>query len=121
MMEIDPHTLQQILHRIYQQMRCPQCGRRVPVDFSSVQVVADAAILLQLRCDSCNTYIVLQASLQGMEQITGKPYEYDVTANVSSSMEMSNDEMVLLHSALEQHGGSFEALFKEVHIEEDKS
>ena len=118
-MDIDPHTLQQILHRIYQQMRCPQCGKRVPVDFSSVRVVADSAMLLQLRCEACNAYIVLQASLSGVEHIAGAPYEQDATANVSSSMEVSKEELGMLKQALEEHDGSFEKLFKDVQIEED--
>ncbi|MBT7929493.1 hypothetical protein HN682_06225, partial [Candidatus Peregrinibacteria bacterium] len=62
-MDIDPHTLQRILDRIEKQMRCPQCGRQVPVDFSSVRLMAENAMLLQVKCDDCNAYIVLQASL----------------------------------------------------------
>lgn len=118
-MDLDPHTLQHILQRIYQQMRCPQCGKRVPVDLSTVRIVADNAMLLQLKCDTCNAYIVLQASLQGVEHITGQPYAVDETANVSTSMEISKDELHVLSSALEEAGGSFEQLFKEVHIEEE--
>lgn len=118
-MDLDPHSLQHILQRIYQQMRCPQCGKRVPVDFSTVRVVAENAMLLQLKCETCNAYIVLQASLQGVEKITGKPYDVDETANVSSSMELSKDELTVLTGALEEAGGSFEKLFKEVHIEEE--
>ena len=118
-MDLDPHTLQHILERIYQQMRCPQCGKRVPVDFSTVRVVSDNAMLLQLKCETCNAYIVLQASLQGVENITGKPYDIDQTANMSTSMEMSKEELSVLSSALEDAGGSFEQLFKEVHIEEE--
>lgn len=118
-MNLDPHSLQHILQRIYQQMRCPQCGKRVPVDFSTVRVVADNAMLLQLKCETCNAYIVLQASLQGVEHVLGKPYDVDETANVSSSMELSKQELTILTGALEQAGGSFEKLFKEVHIEEE--
>lgn len=111
-MEIDPHTLQQILQRIYQQMRCPQCGKRVPVDFSSVRVVADQAMLLQLKCETCNAYIVLHASLQGVDQLSAKAYEEDITANVSTSLELSNSELQMLRQGLSEAGGSFEALFK---------
>ena len=53
-MEIDPHTLQQILQRIHQQMRCPQCGKRVTVDLSAVRVVAHESMLLQIKCDGCS-------------------------------------------------------------------
>ncbi|MDA1209316.1 MAG: hypothetical protein O2904_04780 [bacterium] len=111
-MEIDPHTLQHILQRIYQQMRCPQCGKRVPVDFSSVRVVADTAMLLQLKCDMCNAYIVLQASLQGVEEIGVKPYVEDETLNNSTTLEFSKKELGMLQQGLEQAGGSFESLFE---------
>lgn len=112
-MELDPHTLQQILDRIKQQMRCPQCGKNVPVDFSSVQVVSDDAMLLQLKCDSCNAFIVLHASLQGVEHIQAQQEEEDGTVNVSSTMQISKQEMDTLQQALEQSGGSFEKLFKD--------
>ncbi|MDD5623857.1 MAG: hypothetical protein PHI23_04065 [Candidatus Peribacteraceae bacterium] len=112
-MELDPHTLQQILHRIRQQMRCPQCGKHVPVDFSSVRVVGDHAMLLQLKCDMCNAYIVLHASLQGIEKISAPGYEKDATANVSSSLQFSEKEITMLEEALDQSGGSFEKLFQQ--------
>ena len=113
LMEIDPHTLQQILQRIYQQMRCPQCGKRVPVDFSSVRVMADNAMILQLKCDTCNAYIVLNASLQGVENLTATPYEEDDTANASTSLELNSEELAMLQEGLSQSGGSFEDLFKQ--------
>lgn len=111
MMDIDPHTLQQILQRIYQQMRCPQCGKRVPVDFSSVRVVADHAMLLQLKCDMCNAYIVLHASLQGVEHLGARPYKEDITANASTSLELNKEELAMLRKGLTEAGGSFEELF----------
>ncbi|KKW36979.1 MAG: hypothetical protein UY85_C0067G0010 [Candidatus Peribacteria bacterium GW2011_GWB1_54_5] len=110
-MDIDPHTLQQILQRIYQQMRCPQCGKRVPVDFSSVRVMADQAMLLQLKCDMCNAYIVLHASLQGVEALNAQPYKEDITANVSTSLELNKEELAMLRKGLTEAGGSFEELF----------
>lgn len=111
-MDLDPHTLQQILDRIKQQMRCPQCGKNVPVDFSSVRVVSDDAMLLQLKCDSCNAFIVLHASLQGVENIQTHVEEEAGTVNVSSTMQVSKEEMETLQQALEKSGGSFSALFK---------
>jgi hypothetical protein len=111
-MELDPHTLQQILLRIRQQMRCPQCGKQVPVSFSSVRVVGENAMLLQLKCDTCNAYIVLHASLQGLEKLGARPFEEDARRNVSSSLRLSDDEVKILHEALDQSGGSFEQLFR---------
>lgn len=123
-MEIDPHTLSQILQRIYQQMRCPQCGNRVPVDFSAVRVVAASAMLLQLKCEGCNAFIVLHASLQGVDSL-GVAEEEDPTftegmVNASSSLELSNDEATMLNHALEESGGSFEALFQKYGMPKDK-
>lgn len=112
-MDLDPHTLQQILQRIYQQMRCPQCGKRVPVDFSSVQVVAQNTMLLQLKCEGCNAYIVLHASLQGVEKLGMKEYEVDLTANTSSTLQVSDRDVAQLRNALKKAGGSFQDFFEE--------
>lgn len=116
-MELDPHTLQKILDRIKQQMRCPQCGKNVPIDFASVQVVSDDAMLLQLKCDSCNAFIVLHASLQGVEHVSEEPAdaqgESDEVVNASSTLQVSKEELSTLSAALEQSGGSFEQMFKE--------
>jgi hypothetical protein len=109
-MELDPHTLQQILQRIYQQMRCPQCGNRVPVDFSSVRVVAAGSLLLQLKCDDCNAFIVLHAAIQGMEK-AGETEERSKIVNASSTLQLSQQEMTMLSRALEESDGSFEKLF----------
>lgn len=110
-MEIDPHTLQQILQRIYQQMRCPQCGNRVPVDFSSVRVMAASAMILQLKCEDCNAYIVLHASLQGLEKLEAQE-EASRMANASSHLELNHQEIAMLRSALQECGGSFERVFR---------
>ncbi len=110
-MELDPHTLQQIIQRIYQQMRCPQCGKRVPVDFASVRIAADDFMLLQLKCETCDAYIVLHASLQG----TGKlpPKEKDATVNESSALYLKEGEVDALRAALEANDGSFQRIFRE--------
>jgi hypothetical protein len=80
-MELDPHTLQQIIQRIYQQMRCPQCGKRIPVDFTSVRLAGDDFMLLQLKCEACDAYVVLHASLQGTENLSPIPQMKDETVN----------------------------------------
>ncbi|MBU0767228.1 hypothetical protein KKF55_05655 [Patescibacteria group bacterium] len=110
-MEIDPHTLQKILQRIYQQMRCPQCGSRVPVDFSAVRVVANNAMLLQLQCSGCSAFIVLHASL-GSDDVALELESEKSTANISSTLNLATDEAKILNKALEESGGSFEKLFK---------
>jgi hypothetical protein len=116
-MEIDPHTLQLILTRIRQQMRCPQCGKQVPVDFSSVRVVSERAMLLQLKCETCAAFIVLHASLQGVEKLGAKPFETDTRRNVSSSLRLSDREVQMLRQALDESGGSFEQLFRKYGVE----
>jgi hypothetical protein len=110
-MDLDPHTLQQIIQRIYQQMRCPQCGKRVPVDFTSVRMAGDDFMLLQLKCETCDAYIVLHASLQGAEQL-GVQATKDTTVNASSSLNLKENEVQMLGEALKQAGGSFEKLFQ---------
>lgn len=117
-MELDPHTLQKILDRIKQQMRCPQCGKHVPIDFSSVRVVSEDALLLQLKCDACNAFIVLHASLQGVEHVMEE--EEGEMVNASSTMQMSKEELSMLGAALEQTDGSFEKLFKQYGGEENR-
>ena len=120
-MDLDPHTLQAILQKIYQQMRCPQCGKKVPVDFSAVRVCAGDSILLQLKCDDCDAHIVLQASLQGIENITAPPYERDSLSNASTTLDLSKEEVQILRNAIEESGGSFQKLFKKNDAEADQS
>ncbi|MFA6039227.1 MAG: hypothetical protein WCV62_00670 [Candidatus Peribacteraceae bacterium] len=108
-MDLDPHTLQQIIRRIEQQMRCPQCGKRVPVDFTSVRLMGDDFLLLQLKCDTCDAFIVLHATLQGGERLAHK---LDSTVNASSELHLKDHELKMLREAISQSDGSFEQLFK---------
>lgn len=110
-MELDPHTLQQIIRRIEQQMRCPQCGKRVPIDFASVRVAGDNFMILQLRCETCDAFIVLHATLQGQTITAGKDGK-EKMVNASSTLHLNEDEIVQLREGLQQSGGSFETLFK---------
>ncbi len=112
-MNLDPHTLQQIIQRIYQQMRCPQCGKRIPVDFASVRMAGDDFMLLQLKCDTCEAYIVLHASLQGAQKPMTSGKNDDVTVNASSALHLKDGEVVALREAIGEAGGSFETLFKQ--------
>lgn len=112
-MEFDPHTLHQILQRIRQQMRCPQCGERVPVDFASVRLTGDSYLLLQLKCDACDAYIVLHASLQGSKlTIEAEDQEKGKIMNASSSICLKDAEVLALRQALARNTLSFEDLFK---------
>jgi GGDEF domain-containing protein len=112
-MEFDPHTLHQIVQRIQQQMRCPQCGEKIPVDFASVRLTGEDFVLLQLKCDVCDAYIVLHASLQGMKNAQAtKKEEQDMGLNASSSLTLNDTEMETLRAAIQKNDGSFESLFK---------
>lgn len=111
-MEFDPHTLNQIIQRIQQQMRCPQCGERIPVDFASVRLTGDDFVLLQLKCEVCDAYIVLHASLQGMKGPQAEKEEKSTGMNASSTLTLKEGEVESLRDAIQGSGGSFENLFK---------
>jgi predicted RNA-binding Zn-ribbon protein involved in translation (DUF1610 family) len=110
-MEFDPHTLHHIIQKIQQQMRCPQCGEKVPVTFASVRLTGDDFLLMQLKCEVCDAYIVLHASLQGGKVVKEKQ-EDDKSLNASSSLCLKDGEVDILRSALQSAGGSFEKLFE---------
>lgn len=116
-MYFDPHTLQQIIERIQQQMRCPQCGKHIPVDFAAVRLAGDDFMLLQLRCDTCDAYIVLHASLQESTRIAasivgvGMATDESGMVNASSTLSLKDEEVQMLRGALQDCGGSFEKLF----------
>ncbi len=113
-MEFNPHSLNQILLRIRDQMRCPQCGTRVPVDFPSIKVAGDGFMLLQLKCESCTAFIVLHVNLADHAQAAQALDEMknDALLNASSTLSLSEDEMKTLRKALDAYDGSFEKMFK---------
>lgn len=111
-MEFDPHSLHQIIQRIRQQMRCPQCGEKVAVDFPSLRLTGEDFALLQLKCDCCDAYIVLHASLQGLKAAASKDDQKRIL-NASSTLCEKDGELEVLRTALSSAGGSFEQLFVE--------
>ena len=111
-MDFDPHTLHQIVQRIQQQMRCPQCGEKIPVDFASVRLTGDDFVLMQLKCDVCDAYVVLHASLQGVKPGDKENEELKNGMNASSSLCLNDSEVETLRKALQKSGGSFDGLFK---------
>ncbi len=110
-MDYNPHSLHQILIRIREQMRCPQCGTRVAVDFPSIKLAGDDFMLLQLKCESCNAFIVLHVNLT--ENKSAVPHGHPGIANASSSLSLDQDQMNTLRNALKSSDGSFEKLFKQ--------
>lgn len=111
-MEFDPHTIHHILQRIRQQMRCPQCGDKIPVDMASVRITGDEFLILQLKCDACDAYVVLHASLQGMKHIATPGAEKDALKNASSTIDVKDIEVRDIQHAIEHAAGSFDALFE---------
>ena len=108
-MDVNPHSLHQILTRIREQMRCPQCGTPVSVDFPAVKIAADDFMLLQLKCQSCTAFIVLHVNLRASEliDIAGK----NPMLNASSTLTLTEEEMKTFRTALSAYDGSFEKLF----------
>jgi hypothetical protein len=109
-MEFNPHSLHQILTRIREQMRCPQCGTRVPIDFPAIKLAGEDFMLLQLQCESCTAFIVLHVNLaeRGETKSASKIQEF---MNVSSTLSLSEREMQTLREGLKAYDGSFEKLF----------
>lgn len=111
-MELNPHSLHQILTRIREQMRCPQCGTSISVDFPSVKLTGDDFMLLQLKCESCTAFIVLHVNLTEQNKKEGSAADpKKALLNASSTLSLSEDEMTTLHTALKNYDGSFEKLF----------
>lgn len=113
-MDVNPHSLHVILSRIREQVRCPQCGTKVSVDFPSVKVAEENVMLLQLKCESCGAFIVLQVNVTEQEAAIAAIAKRNHLLNVSSSVSLTEEEMQTLHSALEKYEGSFEKMFKDI-------
>lgn len=112
-MDFDPHTIHHILQRIRQQMRCPQCGEKVPVEMGSVRITGDDFLIMQLKCEACDAYVVLHASLQGIKNVSSPGAEKDALKNASSSIRGDDAEVAHIQHALEHAAGSFDRLFQE--------
>ena len=113
-MDVNPHSLNVILNRIREQVRCPQCGTKVPVDFPSVKVAEENVMLLQLKCESCGTFIVLQVNVAEQEIISAIATGRNHLLNASSTVSLSELDMQTLQGALQKYEGSFERMFKEI-------
>lgn len=115
-MEIDPHTIQQILTKVRDQLRCPQCRKRVDVDLESLKVLGDTFAVMQLRCTMCDAYIMLHATLSAdgneIEQIKLKKSDNynQASQNASSKLMLDQKEIKGMGKAIEEAGG-FNNLF----------
>lgn len=119
-MEWDPHTLHLILQRIRHQMRCPQCGEKVPVDMNGVRMTGDDFLLLQLKCDVCDAYIVLHASLQGLKLPEIEEKKNLDGLNISTRMCSKDVDVDAMRAILRKSGGSFTDLFETIDSATDK-
>ncbi len=107
-MSYDPHALHQILVKIREQMRCPQCSATVDVGFPSVKLAGDDFVLLQVQCLHCQAFIVLHVTVTGA---VAEKIRNDLTKNASSNLHVDEAELETLRTALGESGGSFEKLF----------
>ena len=94
-MDYSPHTLHQILTRIREQARCPQCGTPVDIDLSSVKVMSDDFMLIQIKCQSCAAFIVLHVNIPPAIRATSAT---NGIRNASSTIAVSEEEMQTLLS-----------------------
>lgn len=113
-MDYTPHSLHAILSRIREQMRCPQCGTPVPVDFPAIKIAGDDFMLLQLCCGSCSAFIVLHVNLATGKQQNQELSQTRPLLNASSTLSLTEQEMTTLRTALRKYDGSFEKLFRSV-------
>jgi len=122
LMEIDPHTIQQILTKVRDQLRCPQCRKRVDVSMESLKVMGDDFAVMQLKCMTCDACIMLHASLSNVElkqgKVTGEivlepasKENSDNTKNASTNLILDPEEINSLRKHLKECGGSFMKMF----------
>lgn len=134
-MEIDPHTIQQILTKVREQLRCPQCRKRVDVTLESLRVVGDDFAVLQLKCNTCDAYIMLYATVATAHAALPSPHDEKVVhaaegsqnrssrsnargtdemaKNFSTQLLIDADDLEILRKALKEANGSFLSLFEE--------
>ncbi len=110
-MEFTPHAIHSVLTRLREQIRCPQCGTRLPVELQSIKVAGDGFLLLQLKCASCSAFIVLHVNVSDPKQVYLTTEKQRGALNASSRLRLTDEEVSMLKNAIEQHGGSFEKMF----------
>ena len=123
-MDIDPHSIQQLLEKIRSQLRCPQCTRRVDVALGSLKVVGETFAVFQLQCQTCDAYLLLHATLRlivpvgdgvrtqpGQVVADGKAQGREQW-NISTTLQLAPQELALLRASLKEAGGSFAKLFQ---------
>lgn len=103
-MDIDPHTIQQILMTVREQLRCPQCRKRIDVRLDALKVLNNQFAVIQAKCPSCSAHIMLHASI-----VVGTGA--DAMKNASSRITVEIDEVKEIERGLQKYNGSFTKLF----------
>lgn len=110
-MDIDPHTLQEILSKVREQLRCPQC--RKPMDalsLGSLKVVGGGFAVLQGQCSACSAHVMLHAAVaQAPREIAVDPAQ--VGKNASSRLSIESDDLRAIGTSLQKADGSFAKIF----------
>ena len=111
--------------KVREQLKCPQCRKRVEVDMDSLKVLGDDFAVLQLQCSTCDAYVMLYATIATKGEAAGEitlgvdpeaiPEELG-TENVSTKLMTDADEITKLRSSLQAAKGSFTEIFGEVSI-----
>lgn len=117
-MEIDPHTIQQILEKVRSQLRCPQCTKRVPVTLETLKIMGDAFAVFQLKCSTCDAYILLHATIRSFDPAKQRVPAVGVPSssaqrNFSTTLEIDPKELQALRECIKSAGGRFSVLFEE--------
>jgi len=96
--------LLELIKNIQQMMRCPRCGKNY--NFEEIEVkgqVDDAAILMQLICNSCGTPVL--ATIIGPMPNAEKQNQQRAKSPISS------DDLIQFHQELQKFKGDFKSLF----------
>ena len=107
-MNIDPHTIQQILIRIREQLRCPQCRKHMNVGIDSLKVLSDSFAVMQAQCPACDAHIMLHATIAFVEK---QESEKGVGRNASTKLMVDIDEIMEIKKSLQNSNGSFTKIF----------
>lgn len=122
-MEIDPHTIQQILEKVRSQLRCPQCTKKVPVALECLKVVGETFAVFQLKCGTCDAYILLHATIRTFPTphvhsahaevaMLCKEQQEGRVRNFSTTLEIDPQELQTLRACLKDAGGRFSMIFE---------
>lgn len=106
-MDIDPHTIQLILTKVEEQLRCPQCRKRMEVNLESLKVLGNGVAVMQVQCTACDAHIMLHTSITLVHAEDPK----NAIKNASSKLTIGVDEIKTIKAGIKESGGSFIKMF----------